>query len=427
MMLLDNVVDDVLADQPTAAPAFTSVVPARPGSGTPLIPLTLRGRGAGLRGAAAGALFAGACLVKWSALPLGLPLLLGSTASLAARVDRRTALRAGVGTLLGGGILLGSFVLGGSTSFGAMSGATFQPPVGVDPDRLQALSAMPGGSAIRAMLLQAAAIDMHRLAFYPTRLISTVLSPVLSLAAAPLVWSWWRARAPGWPLLLLGVGGTGAFLLFLVPPLDDRFLLTVVPVIALAAGLGASALPRAGATTAALLGWILSLAVAADLHLRPPAIPLHVAAGQLRDDGPDGRRVEWRLGAGSSWDLRGWARSDAARRDRTRLRTLLDAQLSRCGRATLDAHTPGTLTAFGEDNWFAYREALARLENRAVGPAWPSGTPTGPAGVLLQSDPPDAFGKANRDAHTHLWRVSDPDGGPGLLLSSETAGLCPGR
>lgn len=383
----------------------------------------VRGR-ALLRGGAAGLVLAAACLVKWSALPFGLPLVAGALLVLG-RADRGAALRAGLAAATVGGGLVGLFVLGGSTSFGAMSGATFQPPVGADAGALARLAGLPGGEALRAMLLQAAALDGARLAFYPARMAATVLSPALALAAAPLLAAWARDRAPGWPLLLVGGLGTGAFVLLLVPPLDDRFLLTLAPAVALAAGLGGAALPARARPPAAILGAVVSLLVAGDLHLRPAGQPLHTQAGQLRDDALDGRRITWRPGAGSSWDLRGWARSDDARRDRTRLRAALDRRLSACRPADLAAAAPGSITAFGEDNWFAYRQALAALDGRTLGPRWPTGEPAA-ATLAVRADPPTALGAAAAPLPPHRWTVADPDGGPGLVLASASPGLCPG-
>lgn len=377
-----------------------------------------------LRGAGAGALLTAACLVKWSALPLGLPLLAGALAVLV-RVDRTAAVRSGATLAVVTGLALGAFIVAGSTSFGAMSGATFQPPPGMDAARFAWLLSLPGGSVLRAMVLQVVSLGASRASFYPTRLIATVLSPTLALALAPLTASWLRDRASGWPLLLIGTTGTAGFLLLLVPPLDDRFLLTLAPALGLVAALGAAALPRPAALGAALLGGTLALGVAADLHLRAPTTPLHRTAGQLRPDDLDGRQVVWQAGAGSSWDLRGWSRSDTARRDRTPLRRAVDAALSRCRPATLEARQPGTVTAFGEDNWFAYREALAAVEGRSSGPTWPRSAEPAVATLRLHAHPQDALGAPVQDLPPHTWLVVDPEGGPGILMSSTTPALCP--
>lgn len=376
------------------------------------------------RGAAAGLLFSAACFVKWSALPFGLPMVAGALTHLWLR-DRRVAARVGLATLLVTGGIIGGFIASGSTSFGAMTGSTFQPPPGVEPAALASIGQMPGGPVLRAMLLQATTIDPARMSFYPTRLIATVLSPTLAVAGLPLLFAWLRDRAPGWPLPVVGGATTFAFILLLVPPLDERFLLTLAPAFGLAAGLGGAALPGRLRPIAAILGALASLAVAADFHLRPTTVPMHDQAGQLRDDALDGRRVVLRPGAGSSWDLRGWARSDTARRDRTRLRRALDQRLSSCAGADLEAGVPGVITAAGDDNWFAYREALAAVEGRPVGPHWPTDTPA-PASVRIRADPPAALGADIAPLPSHQWTVQDPDGGPGVRIASAQPGLCPG-
>ncbi|MEC8425513.1 MAG: hypothetical protein VX000_17125 [Myxococcota bacterium] len=375
------------------------------------------------RGAAAGMLFSVACLVKWSALPFGLPLVAGALTHLWLR-NRHAAARVGLATLLVAGGMIGGFIASGSTSFGAMTSSTFQPPPGVEPAALASIGQMPGGTTLRAMVLQAATIDTARLSFYPTRLIATVLSPTLAVAGLPLLFAWLRDRAPGWPILVVGGATTFAFILLLVPPLDERFLLTLAPAFGLSAGLGGAALPGRPRSIAAILGMLASLAVAADFHLRPTTVPLHDQAGQLRDDALDGRRLVLRPGAGSSWDLRGWARSDTARRDRTRLRRALDRRLSSCASADLEARDPGVLTAAGDDNWFAYREALAAVEGRPAGPQWPTDTPA-PVSARIRADPPGALGADTAPLPPHQWTVDDPDGGPGVRIASAQPGLCP--
>ncbi len=340
-----------------------------------------------LRGLGAGALLAAACLVKWTALPFGLVMLVAAA----------TAGALALGALAGG------FLAAGSTSFAAMGGATFQPPPGVTPDAVGVLAPLPG---VRAAALQLLATDADRLAFYPTRLVATVLSPALLIAAVPAWAGWLRDRGPGAALVGLTAFGHLAFVLLLVPPLDDRFLLTLAPALALAAGLGAPRLPGRLPAVLAGIGALVGIGVAVDAHLRPPSAALHTTP-TLRDDALDGRTVSPRLGLGSSWDLRGWSRSDTARRDRTALRLALDARLSTCAEGPIH----GALSAWGDQNWFGYREALARVEARPVGLTW-RGEDGAPA-LRVEAPGPVEFA------------LDDPDGGPGLTLPRAGPRRCP--
>ena len=62
-----------------------------------------------------------------------------------------------------------------------------------------------------------------------------VLSPLgATLALGGLV-AWSRQGRLGWPLLAVVIGGHAAVLLLLVRPADERFVLTGIPVLVVAA------------------------------------------------------------------------------------------------------------------------------------------------------------------------------------------------
>jgi hypothetical protein len=367
-------------------------------------PAARRGLGAGLLGAMA-------CLVKWTALPFGLAMGAGLVAWKLRVGGRSEAMKLAAAATVGLLLPILAFALAGSTSFGAMSGATFQPPPGIDPEMFAGLLALPGGGVLRAGWLQLMATDGPRLAFYPSRLVMTVLSPAVAIVAVPAWVAWLRNRAPGAELISVTVVGQLAFLLLLVPPLDERFLLTLAPGLALAAGLGAAALPPVPRRALAAVATFVAVGVAADFHLRGPSPPLHTDRHSLRSEALDGRALTSRFGLGSSWDLRGWARRDEARADRTALRAAAWSRFVSCG-ATPAALPAGTLTAWGDDNWLAWRSLV-----EAQG-----GGATLPPLLRVAADPADAFGPPDAALPPSTTLITDPDGGPGLQLSGATPG-----
>ena len=372
-----------------------------------------RRRGVGL--ALVGGLFlAAAALVKWSALPLGV-LIVGV---LALSRGRRGLLPLAL-ALLVFFVLSGAFLGAGSTSFGAMGGATFQLPTGASvPSWIVALSEVPGGRLPATAALQLLTMDAARLGFYPARLVTTVFGPVLSMGVALGLWGWWSQGRPGWIWVGGSLVGQGLFVLLLVPPLDERFLLPQVPALVLPAAWGLVRMPvwAGGAVL------VMALGTALDLHLGAPR------AESVRSADPArlGHRWAPRLGVSSSFDRRGWSRADDRRPTRDGLRESVFEAVSACA-VTRVGGPDATLDPAGDLNWWSALAAASRARDGWASPRsqelrWitvdgrvpPSESPSlrlfpeGPVSIEMEAARPPAA------RWVRLAVVDDPEGGPGV-------------
>ena len=348
--------------------------------------------------------FSLACFVKWSAIPLGASILVAG-ALLAARHDRRRALQAsslavGLTTLIVVPTLLAS------TSFGAMGGATFQPPPGVAlPTWTAALNSIrPGlGHALGSMAVQARLDGPARAWFYFSRLGSTVLAPALVPSTLTLVAIWARTRAPGALALAVAALPVVAFILLAVPPLDERFLLTVLPVIPLVAGVALSESTRLTRILAPVTA-ALAVAVAADFHLGGPFNGAETPA-------TTGHATPLRWGLSTSIDRRGWARSDHLPDHRSAFRAALLEQVDRC-HATSITGDDAIVADKGDLNWWTFAFERATLAHDAPQRVFmPIGTglgppPSPPTLAFTHATPPDGF--APLTAHLAIPAFSPP-------------------
>ena len=166
-----------------------------------------------------------------------------------------------------------------------------------------------------------------------------------------------RAGGPGRWLVALVVGGQGLFVVAAVPPLDERFLLTLAPALLLPALLGWKKLPPRVQPWAAGTVIAIGLLVAADFHLpevnpdelRPPA-----EVGMLAPSAG--------LGLNSSWEQRGWGRSDRAREPRLHYRAQLWARVEEASAQRIGIIRGPLIDPFGDTNWWHYRALLGEVE-----------------------------------------------------------------
>ena len=303
----------------------------------------------------AACVFALACFVKWSALPLGLPVV-AMGLLLCARQDRPLALHTALSFAVCSGLLVLPVMLA-SNSFGAMGGATFQPPPSIPlPEWSSTIDTLrPGlGHALGSMALQARVDGPARAWFYLERLGTTLLAPALLPSVAIVVGTWMRRGSPGGLAFLTAVGGVLAFVLLAVPPLDERFVLTILPVVPTIAGIGFALLPR-GTTLLGVVSMALGLAVAVDFHTGQPTdaadAPVHT-----------GHHLEPRWGLSTSVDRRGWARLDDLPDHNRALRTDLLTMVQRCDAQQVIGDDV-LVAARGDLNWWTFefeREALIR-------------------------------------------------------------------
>jgi len=408
--------------------------------------LALRPRRPFVAGLLAGLVLALASLVKWSALPFGLTILVGAAycgRSTDASDDgvlapvfettRRTAalvLAVAVATGLSLAYLAAS---GSSNSYRQMSWETFEgvepgpglPPAlaGILPEFLNSLAMQTVAGWTR--------LELSDLAFYPSRLAFSALSPGLAIVCLLAIGFWWARDRRGWPLLAAVLLGHGLLLVLVIPRLDDRFLLPGLPLLALVLGC-------AWSRSHIVLRWLLlpavvglGLAVAWDFH---EGIPSSWTEPRLVLDGrgdvrPSTMARGW--GAASSVQRLGWVRHDEEGSARTAFRDGLWDELSRCrsGRlAELDERP--MLGGCGNRFWWEYRGDLDQLQGGAgrlpfvSGYVWqipPGGGGTSSApDLLVVGQEPEGGWRLPAGLEPGAWelwkQVADPEGGAGAAL-----------
>ena len=203
--------------------------------------------------------------------------------------------------------------------------------------------------------------DTLRFVFYPLRLVSSVLSPLLAVVIAPLLLVWLRGRESGRGFLLLLGLGQMVFLLAVVPPLDDRFLVPLVPAVVIAAVLGWEQLSHRLRSMVAGAVFLGGMAVALDFHTDfelPGSGNARVVIASKDRPGV----AFYGLGAGDSVEQRGWARVDRQRTSRFRTREQLWDSLVRCRVQTLRVAPEDPMVGdSGDLFWFHYRATYAAL------------------------------------------------------------------
>ncbi|MBJ93530.1 MAG: hypothetical protein CMP23_03545 [Rickettsiales bacterium] len=310
-----------------------------------------------LRAAAGGLLLLLAALVKWQALPLvGISLAAvwwarGSVLSGPLR-DARPAylLPLVAGLICGLGTVLYLLAAGPYNSLLSML-----RDVGAAPQ------ADVPGSLEPSLSFGLVALDAKRLLFYPLRLISSVLSPLLALLALPLLWAWLR-RGRGRVLLITMLVGQALFVLLWVPPLDDRFLVPVVPGLVIAAAIGWDHLVRPARLAFGAVVLLAGAAVALDFHTEFE-LPGSGSPIQLLADGDRPGVTLYGLGVAGSVEQRGWARLDREKRSRRPAREQLWASLKSCQAETIRVASEDRMIGdAGDLTWFHYRAAYAQLE-----------------------------------------------------------------
>jgi hypothetical protein len=271
-----------------------------------------------------------------------------------------------------------------------------------------------------------------RIGWYGLATVGSILSPALAVVALLLGLSWLGGRREGARLAGVGLLGTAAFLLLLVRPIDERFVLTLAPALPLLAALGWSALPAERRGRWGVVAVAVGLLVAADFH-HLPSTPLSRAAEPqpwARSMEPDEDNVlppvRFRgLGAASSWERRGWGRFDESPPERETLRSDLLEALAACRPARIEQeeYAP-VISEHGDLVWLEYAFALARARDGA--PWMPAlgtcgGSPAGSDGlVVLAADGPGGAVPPAACATTpplRRWRrLDDPSGGEGVVL-----------
>ena len=272
-----------------------------------------RSRARALAVGSGGLLFA-AALVKWTALPFGLVML---TAAMAAEppAEGPSGVRRLRLLLLSGavaGLLTIAWVLVAPTSFSSAWLATsFGEP-----------------------WTTSARLEAGRLVWYPLALGRSVFSWTGALLIGLGLVVWLARGARSWRFVAGIVVGQWAFCVVVVGPLDERFLLTLIPALVLGAGLGWSSLAVGWRRGAAAVAAALALAICVDFHFGGIGL------------GPEG-----------SFEQRGWARGEAVEDPQLELREALWASLAHCIDRQLGL-VEG-VSERGDVWWLRYRSELA--------------------------------------------------------------------
>ena len=325
-----------------------------------------------------GLALAAACLVKWSALPFGLPILCGAAVSLRAD-SRRCGLRARLSTRLPiaaaavviVAVVCGLFLWcsGADNSYKTMQAESFAAgePAAPLPEVLEAMIPDPVAFVAREAIAGLQRWDGEALRFYAMRAVTSLYSPILSALLVLLCFVWlWRDRR-GAPLLVVGLLGNALFLLLVVRMLDDRFLLVMAPLPIVVAALAWQRSAVIVRRVVAALVLVVGPAVALDFHFGLSA-PWNESV-EILPPTPEGQpAVTLRgLGLASSVAQLGWARGDEQGHSQRSYREALWTSLSRCRFGQMGGFDGRPiLGGCGDRFWWDYRGDLDRLNG--VGP-----------------------------------------------------------
>ncbi len=332
-------------------------------------------------GLAAGCLLSLAAFAKWTALPLIPPLLLGV---LLIRPEGKSwdrdllLLRARAAlplVVLNTGLVLSFWRLSPRSWNRMLSmsfGGALDPRTDFTPTSwLHTVRTTLGG--LTEAITPGRHLSLEALYWYPLHSIWSYLSVPVAALLALLALRWLHRPDRSWPLIACTFLGHIALLFGVFSSLDERFLLSLGPVLLLPPLLAWSSLPT---KPRALLGALFvgsTLWVAFDFH-HSTAEP-GVGIG---DNEPEATTIAGRvwgeiaaerqgIGLQSATDRQwGWMRSDAQRPAYFEARELLWNELVGCGASVVLAQEELTLDGFGEGFWWDFRRRRALLDRDAA-------------------------------------------------------------
>lgn len=285
-------------------------------------------------GLLAGALFALAAVVKWTALPFGVAMLVSAWLSgpehIRGRSGKHAVAAAIVTALIGGGLVLTYLTLA-PNSFDAGQLATEEGAAG-----------------------------LPSLSWYSLSLVTSVLSPLGALALIVPLGAWLLRDRRGWALVLGTCTGQLAFLALFVSRPDERFLLTLAPALVLAAALGWSSLQPPRRRLVGSAGLVLLMLVGLEFHLAPD-----LGWNQNREVREATERLPSLNHRGpflaDSFEGRGWSSSATTPTNDDALREELWSTLAACGVAEVAVEQ--AVSERGDIWWLRYRSSLDRLRS----------------------------------------------------------------
>ena len=342
-----------------------------------LLLVTRRGRPR-LGGVLVGIAWFTACLVKWTAIPFGLFMVGGAALCPLPRDEddlpgswRPRAQQLGIAAAVLA-VLVALFLAGSTASVGEMS-RTFvvddAAAARVADSRAGVVAGVGATAWVWLDKLTGLVADppLDEAWFFLSRLVLAVLSPALTVLVVALALRG-RRHLRGLPLVGVALVGQLLFLSVSIQYPDERFLLTLAPVFPLAAAVAWSGLGLRERWIWAAFALVFGAGVALDLHLRRPGA---------------GRGLGEYVGLQSSFEQRGWGRSDEERPYFTASRAAVEDLTEVCGpaiaAAPLDRGEPpdcladrlrvldpdllrGLVALCQEDHWWEYRSELASVE-----------------------------------------------------------------
>ena len=298
-------------------------------------------------GIAAGLFFATACTAKWTAVALAPPLVLGVL--LTRRDGRRPWAATGIAATVG---------LAGAALFFRLSSKSLLAMAGTGYGAQQSGGGDVAGT-VRRILFESGGPLGEAIRFLPIRLVLGALGPALAVVvlASALVWAA-RSRA-GLPLAACVLAGDVLVIHRFFPALNDRWLISIVPVVAVIAAAGVRALPRGrGAAAIALLA--LGVGGTWEFHHGDSHARAAAAAGGDRADWNELR--SWSAASSTEPQL-GWARADYRTNVFLANRESLWDAVARCGGRDVLIHE--SVSTAGDAPWWRYRDTLHRLATSA--------------------------------------------------------------
>ena len=299
-------------------------------------------------GISAGVFFVLACTGKWTALVLAPFLVL--PALLNKRDGGRPWLATGIAAAVAAGGVAGVLAIS-SKSLQAMAGTGY----GVQ----QAGQADPEATLYRILFYSGGPLR-EALEFLPIRTVLGALGPALAIVVFAAI-AVWAVRSRAGAMLVASVLIGDVFIIHrFFPALNDRWLISMVPVLAIAAAAGVRSLPK-GREVAALVLLAVGLAGTWDFHHGEAHARAAIAQG---GDNADWNQLRGWGAASSTEPQFGWARADYRAGIFLANREAIWDAIVRCG--ATDVYIEGAVSSSGDAPWWRYRDTLHQLETDAA-------------------------------------------------------------
>jgi hypothetical protein len=301
-------------------------------------------------GLAAGVLFVLGCAGKWTALALAPPLVLGVL------LTRRSDQEPGDGRRRWGAAALAAATAGiGVAGFLAVSSKSLLAMASTGYGVEQSGSTL--GEALYRVLFLGGVLLGETLVFLPVRLVLGALGPALAVAIAMAILAWAIHSRAGAAMIGCVIVGDVLVIWRLFPALNDRWLISIVPVLAIAAAAGIRALPWARARGPAAIALLaVGLVGTWDFHHGDT----HARAVEATGENADWNELRAWSAASSTEPQLGWARGDYREGTFLANREAIWTAIVRC--RARDVLIEESVSGPSDAPWWRYRDILHRLE-----------------------------------------------------------------